>query len=198
MSKPRTEQQNKERWSTISGVDGYAVSTFGRVMSCPRTITRSNRFKTFSFVSKQKILSQIIAFSGYVVVNMHRKQYLVHRLVAITFIRNKTKKPFINHKDGNKINNNVENLEWCTHSENILHSYRVLGRQTWSKGLFGARHPKSKPVLQKTLNGKLVKRWECASDAVRSIKADSGGITKACQGIQKTHLGFTWEYATKD
>ena len=83
----------------------------------------------------------------------------VHRLVANAFIPNKNKKPQVNHLDGDGMNNNANNLEWVTGSENSLHAYRTLGRSAWSKGIFGEKAPTSRPVLQKTIEGKLIKRW---------------------------------------
>lgn len=68
--------------------------------------------------------------TGYVWVVFGNKQVYVHRLIATLFIPNPQKKPCVNHKDGNKKNNSVENLEWVTYSENHLHSYRELGRKT--------------------------------------------------------------------
>ncbi|MGE4302351.1 MAG: HNH endonuclease [Victivallaceae bacterium] len=71
---------------------------------------------------------------GYKLVSINDKTYSVHRLIALTFISNPRGVGFVNHKDGNKSNNCVNNLEWVSCSENELHSYRTLGKRTWNTG----------------------------------------------------------------
>lgn len=83
-------------------------------------------FSDGRFYSKK--LKRFIAHSshprGYVSISIKQKRYLAHRVIAETFINNPLNKPFINHKDGDKKNNNIENLEWVTHSENVLHAVK--------------------------------------------------------------------------
>lgn len=100
---------NIEIWKDIEGYEGlYQVSNLGRV-------------KSLKF-NKIKILSQGISGSGYKIVSLskenQRKIFLVHRLVAMVFIKNPNNYPCINHKDENKLNNLANNLEWCTHRYN--------------------------------------------------------------------------------
>ena len=89
-----------------------------------------NKGSIFSIISN-KIIKSYDNKSGYLKVNLHSKtskkikKYYVHRLVAIVFIPNPENKPVVNHLDKNRTNNNVENLEWCTRSENDLHKYEV-------------------------------------------------------------------------
>lgn len=71
--------------------------------------------------------------TGYLKVDLQGRSYLVSRLVALTFIPNPKKKPFVNHKNGDYIDNRVSNLEWSTHSENMKHSYNVLGNKSSGK-----------------------------------------------------------------
>ena len=68
-------------------------------------------------------------------------------------------------------------------------------KETWAKGKYGKKHPTAKAVIQKTIDGKIVKKWDCAFDAVRQYGFDSGGITHCCKGENKIHKGFKWEYA---
>ena len=104
-----------EVWKKIEGFENYEVSNLGNV--------RSNHY------FKTRMLNQETV-KGYLRVSLCKnnkvKRFLVHRLVAIYFIENKENKPCVNHIDGNKKNNIVSNLEWCTHSENERHSYDVL------------------------------------------------------------------------
>ena len=156
--------------------------------------------KEFFYKSKDKILKNTLLTTGYYQLNLFNgkfKQFLVHRLVAKAFIKNLKNRPQINHKDGNPANNNIKNLEWCNASENGLHSYRILGNVAWQKGGKGENMPTSKPILQKTLNGKLVKRWGCGLDAVRKEGFESSCISRCCYGKYKKHKGYVWEFEKK-
>jgi hypothetical protein len=102
----------------------YLVSSYGRVFRTP-TVMRPWYAELHGEINH-----------GYQRVNLFingkAKKYRVHRLVAMEFIDNTFNKENVNHIDGNKLNNNVKNLEWCTASENELHSYRVLGKEKWN------------------------------------------------------------------
>lgn len=114
----------KEFWKDIPGYEGrYQTSTRGRVKGLP-CCSRGT----------ETILKPNLKKSGYFNIqlcqNGQAKTWRLHRLIAITFLANPEGKPQVNHKDGNRQNNCVKNLEWVTPSENILHSFRALGRKS--------------------------------------------------------------------
>ncbi|HIT38246.1 MAG TPA: HNH endonuclease [Candidatus Onthousia faecipullorum] len=115
-----------EIWKDIKGYENYyQVSNYGRIKSKARI--RKGKQKQF-YLTKEKILcAHVNKKRGYVQILLTKegkqKLYLCHRLVAETFIPNPNNYSEINHIDGNKQNNYVKNLEWCTHSENIKHAY---------------------------------------------------------------------------
>ena len=120
-----------EIWKDIKGYEGmYKVSNLGRVMSIRRKVNGPRGYKTI----KQKILKIGKNNFGYSTVTLskhgksHRKQ--VHRLVALAFIPNVNNLPQINHIDGNKSNNVVENLEWITNRDNVIHAYNMGLKKT--------------------------------------------------------------------
>jgi len=116
-----------EIWKTIAYFTNYEISSYGNVRRKKCKIIYSNGVITNY---KEKLLTQETVKNKYKRVtfsqNNIQKRYQVHRLVALYFIPNPKNKPCVNHIDGNGSNNNIHNLEWCTHSENERHSYDVL------------------------------------------------------------------------
>ena len=100
-----------EIWANIKDYEDYQVSNLGRIRS----------YKN----NKVIILKGWIQNTGYLTITLNNKKYSVHRLVAETFIHKEKGKDYVNHIDGNKLNNCVDNLEWCTCKENIQHAYKI-------------------------------------------------------------------------
>jgi hypothetical protein len=117
-----------EIWKDIKGFNGvYQVSNLGRVKKTYRKLTRLVNPK---YATKEIILKGGIFSNGYLFVCLTKdkytsKNYLVHRLVAETFIDNPMNKTDVNHIDGNKQNNCIDNLEWCSRSENLAHAVKI-------------------------------------------------------------------------
>ena len=118
--------KNKEVWKSIKNYEGlYEVSSFGRVKS----------------IRRNKIMS-LVKSGGYYKVNLVKEgvwiTFRVHRLVAMNFLKNPKNKSTVNHKDFDRLNNNVENLEWVTHQENVTHA--VLGGRFGKTKLYGSKN----------------------------------------------------------
>jgi len=130
-----------EIWRDIKGYEGYyQASNLGRLRGVNRTI----RYKDGHYQSKkEKIMSPAITKWGYKMFFLHKngvgKSFKLSRLIALTFIPNPENKPEVNHMDGNKLNDVVDNLEWVTASENQKHAYR-LGLKCTK----GEKHPRVK------------------------------------------------------
>lgn len=116
-------------WRDIPGEPLYQAHPDGRIRSKERAITTRNKWSIHTRICPSKELTLNKSRAGYLVVslayNRTKKQGLVHRLIAETFIPNPENKPCVNHKDGNKLNNSIDNLEWVTYSENIKHARRL-------------------------------------------------------------------------
>lgn len=146
----------------------------------------SSNGKIYSLKSK-KVLKPIIQDNGYSYVTIHnnkiQKMFRLHRLVAETFIPNPNNLPQVNHKDENKQNNKVENLEWCTAKYNMNYGTR----KERVAEMF------SKKVYQYTLDGELVKVWSSTMECGRNGYNQSK-IVSCCNGKRKSHKGYKWNY----
>jgi hypothetical protein len=127
-----------EIWKNIEGYENvYQVSNYGRVRSLDReTLIVKGSGLEYKCFYKGKFIKPRIGDRGYLYVNLstgNRKSYKVHRLVAKQFLEKIPNKSIVNHIDGNKLNNNASNLEWCTTSENVKHAFDT-GLQISQKG----------------------------------------------------------------
>lgn len=187
----------EEVFKDVLGYEGlYQVSNFGRVKS----LKRKNVFycglkkEYLERPVKEKILNFSKSNRGYLQVcltkNGNYKTYTVHRLVAKAFIDNPLNKKTVNHIDGNKLNNCVNNLEWATSSENNKHAF--------DNGL--SKPHNQRKVNQYDLNNNYIKTWNSIAEFLKenNINLKNSGITSCCKGKQKTAYGYKWKYADEE
>lgn len=171
-----------EVWKSVVGYeDYYEVSNFGRVKSLERVDCRGR-------LQEERILKPAKNRGGYLYITFSkiRKQrsLMIHRLVAEVFIENPDNLPQVNHKDENKENNRVENLEWMTAKKNANYGTR---NERMTKA-------KSKPVYQYTLDGEFVKEWPSANEVQRQTGWWQPIISSCCRGKKKSAYGYIWKY----
>lgn len=177
----------QEIWKDIEGYEGlYQVSNFGRIITVEKN--RIDCIGRKSFISS-KILKPSVDSSGYKQIiltkNKKRKSYKVHRLVGQMFIPNPNNYPIINHKDENKQNNNVENLEWCT----ILYN-----NQYGTRGYRCTRHllKKIKQIDIKT--NKVIKTYNSLKEAEKETNIKYQLISSCCREKSHSTGGYIWKY----
>lgn len=175
-------------WKTIEEYSDYRVSDIGEIESTKRGITR--------------LLKPMVSKKGYLRIELGKNgiaiAYSIHRLVATAFIPNPENKTQVNHIDGNKKNNHVENLEWATAKENVRHSLDVLGTKGSNTGKKGFLNHLSKPVNQiDKKTGEIIKTFGSIKEATREMNGHDTNI-RCCISGKYTHAyGYKWEYAKK-
>lgn len=188
-----------EIWKDIEGFEGiYQVSSLGRVKRLETKIFNGKAYYTI----KERIIKGKNHSAGYrtfcLSYNKIRKDVLEHRLIAIHFIPNPNNFPCINHKDGNKQNNKISNLEWCSYLDNNQHAYDSgIKKPTW-KGRTGSKHCRSKKVEQIDIKtGNVINIFVSAMEASRKLGLCNSSLSACCTGRNKTSGGFKWRYANE-
>ncbi len=195
-----TDKNIKEEWRPVSGYEGYyEVSNIGRVRSITRNVKHTSKKGGISLMpryGKEKTLTQTVR--GYVTVRLSRggrnKNSYVHRVVAEAFLPNPSKLPQVNHKDGVKPNNHVNNLEWCDASYNSKHKFRVLKVENPCKGRTGKNNPASKPVIQLNEKREFIAEFESSADASRSTGVNHRSILLCANEKYNIAGGFIWKF----
>ena len=189
----KCSKNQPEIWKSITGYENsHEISNHGRVRSIDRTIIRNNKPARL----KGRILKHTLISGGYpsVMFKFYGSRYYVHRLVAEHFIENTEDKSQINHKDGNKLNNYVDNLEWVTQSENMLHSFKHLGHKKWMLGRRGKEVYNSRAVIGTHIKTGEILELECITEGYRKYGFSPSNVCACCRGYQKTSYGYTWKY----
>lgn len=192
----------KEVWRDIIGYKGiYQVSNLGRVKSLPKVHRTGNN----GYRNRKEYLLSDKANTRYLTVGLRKngkqKHILVHRLVALAFVENPDDKPYVDHIDGNNHNNRADNLRWVTpleNSANPVTKKRHFNVMQKFKGRIGVKSLTYKAVLQYSIDGRFIKRWECMSDAARFYGINSSGISHVIRGDQDTSAGYLWRLADKE
>ena len=170
----------QEVWKEIEGTNGmYQVSNLGNV-------------KSFTRIKKGRLLKPGRYSNGYLFVHFakdtdkkgERHSYLIHRLVAQAFLPNPDGLPQVNHKDENKTNNRVDNLEWCTHLYN--QNYGTKNQRIGEKNKIS----NGKPVYCIELDRVLCS----AAEAARFVGRNPTNVSVVCRGKEKSCAGYHWKY----
>ncbi len=180
----------KENWKDIDGYSSYQVSDFGRVRTLGGRIVVNSRSGNL-----RKTASRYLALCdsghGYkcisITMDSIRKSFSVHRLVAIAFIPNPENKPDVNHKDGDKSNNYASNLEWCTESENILHSVNMGFHQRGEE----SHHAK----LNETQVIEILNHFHIHPKSNRTVIAEKYNVTEGA--IQAIIFNKSWRHVKR-
>lgn len=185
----------EEEWRDVVGYETrYEVSSTGKVFShrCGRLLKQHKNPDGYYKVKLQKANGEV-------------HTCFVHRLVAIAFIPNPEDKETVNHKDTNKTNNNIDNLEWCTKGENTRHAWAngcckiTEAQREWAKKLTQMGVEKNRQPIQCISNGEVIAKFRSISDAARLLNTSEATISAYFTRKNRTTcLGYQWEKILKE
>lgn len=180
-----------EIWKDIPGYEGiYQASDSGKVKVLSRIVyvSRSGyRTGSYSYVAPEKIMKPSIR-TNYLCLTLtkdgQKYNHTVHRLIARTFLDNYSDALEVNHKDENKLNNCIDNLEMCT---------RIYNKNYGTGNIRSARH-RSKPVQQLNKEGIIIREWNSINEACRQTGVSVKDIWRCCNNEKATAKGYKWRY----
>lgn len=185
----------EELWKSISGYKGiYEISNTGRIRSLTRTIIRKNG-RQQTFIGEEKIPT-LDPTTGYYKIILYKeckgRTFYVHRLVATAFLPNPNNLPYVNHKDENKTNNHINNLEWCTPSENT----------NWGTAQERHSQTRSNPIIMcDKITHEPIKEFlnpRVAGEELKLPPASYTNIYKVLYGQRSSAYGYWWKYKNND
>jgi midasin (ATPase involved in ribosome maturation) len=194
--------KDNEIFTDVVGSDlGLMVSNIGRVIKYFK-YKHSKRHPDINDLDFVYIYKFGMGNSGYYSVstkiNGIESAYSVHRLVSNAFIPNPNNYKDVNHKNGIKTDNRVENLEWCTRSENILHAYRTGLKLPSSMEIinrrYGSDNTLSKKVKQLSLDGVELIEYDSQTEAAQKLSICQTGISRCCLNLAHTCGGYRWSF----
>lgn len=175
-------------WKTIKGYEGYyEVSDTGRVRSLTRVIPNVSETSDIFYrtLHGREMKLTYDPINGYYVVNLRKNctsnVRQVHRIVAETFLENPDNLPTVNHIDGNKLNNDLSNLEWASYSWNNLHALQ-----------HGLRRPRGVTICQYTSDGELVGQFRSVCEASRATGIGRANISHCVNRRTLSAGGYVW------
>lgn len=178
----------EEIWKDIPLYEGvYQASNLGRIKSVERVALKNYRGNR---IVKERIMLGTVNRDGYLKVHFKHndinKGYFIHRLIAQTFIPNPLNKPQVNHKDGNKLNNSVNNLEWVTNLENQQHAVRM--------GLKSHKTVNNKSIEKYDMCDNFIECYNSLTLASKVNKISIGNLSSCCNGKRNSAGGFKWRF----
>jgi hypothetical protein len=174
-----------EQWKSIENFENYEISNFGNVRNrVSNKILKLNKKSGYYYINLTK--------------NKIKKSFIVHRLVALAFIENPENKSDVNHKDKNKLNNHITNLEWNTRKENNLHRSRgIIIKTNKNKSLFRI-NTETKEKIEKYESIEQAGFWALNNDLTKTSHNGRNAIGNCLNGLTKTAYEFYWEYENKN
>lgn len=184
----------EEIWKTIDGYEGYyEISSLGRLRSCDRTIEQGRNILRL----KGRLMKpHICSTTGYYMTMLSKsgisKRFPLHRLIAKAFVPNPENKPLVDHINGNRTDNRIRNLRWCTNKENltfpIASENRILCKQNVSKKV---------AQLDKTTL-KAINVFRSVGEVKRQLGFAKQNIILCCNGVKPSSYGYKWKYISED
>lgn len=185
------EEFKKEGWILIPGYENLYAFRISDEIKGGQVLA----FKKSGY--EERIKQHVIDSDGYLRTTLCKngvqKTFGLHQISALIYLPNPYNKPHINHKFGIKTDNRPSEIEWCTLKENNQHMHRT----GLMKNASGYNDSQSIAILQKTLEGDLVKEWGSISEAAKELKICKSNIARTCKNLYNQSHGFKWEYKNK-
>lgn len=185
----------EEIWKDLKGYEEYyKISNFGFLKRKARIRYDKVRKKKNFF--KEEFVKLSDNGHGYMMVRLYPdyKPYYIHRLIAINFLPNPLNKEQVNHKNGNKKDNNINNLEWVTPKENMIHSSKVLKTKYNLSGLNKSREKQKKKVCVMDKDGNVINVFNSIMEASKEMNISPSSICSCCKGKRKMRNNLIWKY----